>query len=156
MKSNNVTLVFFIFKFTLKYMLGNVYIYKIHARQFLYIKGLYCRQGFSHPFNFFVVSNKILHESFNSQEEKIFQWSSFHLIPICYYVNKRILFQLINKSLFFSLMSIQTKTLSFCCIICMFIYCSVVLYICLYIICLYVLYIYIYIYIYICLFRLFT
>ena len=54
------TVVFFIFKFTLKYMLGNVYINKIHARQCLYIS-LYCREGFSHPFNFFVVSKGILH-----------------------------------------------------------------------------------------------
>ena len=52
---------FFIFKFTLKYMLGNVYINKIHARQCLYIISLYCREGFSHPFNFFVVSKGILH-----------------------------------------------------------------------------------------------
>ena len=51
---------FFIFRFTLKYMLGNVYINKIHAKQFLYIS-LHCRGGFSHPFNFFVVSKKILH-----------------------------------------------------------------------------------------------
>ena len=52
---------FFIFKFTLKYMLGNVYINKIHARQCLYTISLYCREGFSHPFNFFVVSKGILH-----------------------------------------------------------------------------------------------
>ena len=32
---------FFIFRFTLKYMLGNVYINKIHAKQCLYIS-LYC------------------------------------------------------------------------------------------------------------------
>ena len=37
---------FFIFKFTLKYMLGNVYINKIHARQCLYLS-LYCREGLS-------------------------------------------------------------------------------------------------------------
>ena len=51
---------FFIFKFTLKNMLGNVYINKIHARQCLYIS-LYCREGFSHPFTFFVTSKGILH-----------------------------------------------------------------------------------------------
>ena len=51
---------FSIFKFTLKYMLGNVYINKIHAKQCLYIS-LYCREGFTHPFNFFVVSKKMLH-----------------------------------------------------------------------------------------------
>ena len=50
---------FFIFKFTLKHMLGNVYINKIHARQCLYIISLYCRECFSHPFNFFVVSKGI-------------------------------------------------------------------------------------------------
>ena len=32
---------FFIFKFTLKYMLGNGYINKKHARQYLYIISLY-------------------------------------------------------------------------------------------------------------------
>ena len=52
---------FFIFKFTLKYMLGfNVYTNKIHAEQCLYIISLYCREGFSHPFNFFVVFKGIL------------------------------------------------------------------------------------------------
>ena len=45
---------FFIFKFTLKYMLGNVYIDKVHAWQCLYIISLYCREGFFHPLNFFV------------------------------------------------------------------------------------------------------
>ena len=52
---------FFIFKFTLKYMLSNVYINKIHARQCIYIISLYCREDFSHSFNFFVVSEGILH-----------------------------------------------------------------------------------------------
>ena len=52
---------FIIFKFTLKYMLGNVYINKIHARQCLYIISLYCREGLPHPFNFFVVSKGIHH-----------------------------------------------------------------------------------------------
>ena len=47
---------FSIFKFTLKYMLGNVYINKIHAKQCLCIS-LYCREGFCHPFSF----SKILH-----------------------------------------------------------------------------------------------
>ena len=41
---------FFNFKFTLKYMLGIIYIIKIHARKCLYIS-LYSREGFSHPFN---------------------------------------------------------------------------------------------------------
>ena len=51
---------FFIFKFTLKYILGNVYINKVHARQYLQIC-LYCREGFSHPFSFFVVSKGSLY-----------------------------------------------------------------------------------------------
>ena len=45
----------------IKYMLGNVYINKIHARQRLYRISLYCKDGFSHAFNFFVVSKEILH-----------------------------------------------------------------------------------------------
>ena len=65
---------FFIFKFTLKEMLGNVSTDEIHARQCSYIISLYYREGFSH----------------------IFQWSNFQLISICYYVSKGILFQLIN------------------------------------------------------------
>ena len=44
----------------LKYMLGNVYINKIHARQCLCISS-YCNEGFSHPFNFIVVSKGILY-----------------------------------------------------------------------------------------------
>ena len=51
---------FSIFKFTLEYMLGNVYVNKIHARQCLYLISSSCR-GFPHPFNFFVVSKGILH-----------------------------------------------------------------------------------------------
>ena len=41
---------FFIFKFFPKFMLDNVYINKIHARQCLSIISLYCREGFSHAF----------------------------------------------------------------------------------------------------------
>ena len=52
---------FFIFKFTLKYMLGNAYNNKIHALQCLYIISLHCRESFPHPFNFFVLSKGILH-----------------------------------------------------------------------------------------------
>ena len=51
---------FSIFKFTLKYMLGNVYVNKIHVRQCLYIISSFCR-GFPHSFNFFVVSKGIIH-----------------------------------------------------------------------------------------------
>ena len=43
---------FFIFKFTLKCMLGNVYINKIHATQCLYIISLYYREGFFPSFQF--------------------------------------------------------------------------------------------------------
>ena len=52
---------FFIFKFALKYMFGNIYINKINARQCLYLISLYCREGFSHLFNFCVASKGILH-----------------------------------------------------------------------------------------------
>ena len=51
---------FSILNITLKYMLGNAYVNKIHARQYLYIIRLFCR-GFPYPFNFFVVSKGILH-----------------------------------------------------------------------------------------------
>ena len=51
---------FFIFKFTLKCMLGNAYINKIHAGQCLY-RSLYCREGFSNP-----LSKEILHIFQNS------------------------------------------------------------------------------------------
>ena len=34
-------------------MLSNVYINKMHARQCLYLKGLYCREGFFPSFKFF-------------------------------------------------------------------------------------------------------
>ena len=52
---------FFIFKFTPKFMLGNVYINKIHVRHCLYIIRLYCREGFFHSLNFFFASKGILH-----------------------------------------------------------------------------------------------
>ena len=49
----------FSFSRSLKYMRGNVYFNKIHPMPCLYIIGLYYR-GFSHAFNFFVVSKEIL------------------------------------------------------------------------------------------------
>ena len=58
-KQHNVG--FFVFKFTLKYMLGNVYISEIHVEQCFYIITLYCREGYSHAFNFYVVFKGILH-----------------------------------------------------------------------------------------------
>ena len=81
-----------IFKFTLKYILGNAYSNKINARQCFYIISLY----------FYIIgkvapmlSDSLLYskESFTSNfktasEEKIFQWSNFQLISICYYVKK--------------------------------------------------------------------
>ena len=47
-------------------------------------------------------------ESFTSnfktaRKKSFFQWSNFQLIPVCYYVNKIVIFQSINKSLFFNL-----------------------------------------------------
>ena len=53
---------FSIFKFTLKYMLGNVYVNKIHVGQCLYIISSFCG-GFPHPFNFFVLSKGIITSS---------------------------------------------------------------------------------------------
>ena len=61
------------------------------------------------PFNFFVVSEGILHVNFKIARKKRFfngTTSNFHLVPICYYANKRILFQLIKKSLVFNLIAI--------------------------------------------------
>ena len=52
---------FFIFKFTLKYMLDNVCINKMHAMQCLYIISLYCMESIFHALNFFVLSKGILH-----------------------------------------------------------------------------------------------
>ena len=43
---------FFIFKFVLKEMLGNVSTDEIHARQCSYIISLYYSEGFPHTFNF--------------------------------------------------------------------------------------------------------
>ena len=48
------------------YMPGNVCINEMHARQGLYIISLYCREGFSHPFNFLLVSKGILHIYFQN------------------------------------------------------------------------------------------
>ena len=39
-------------------------------------------------------------------------WSNFQSIPISCYINKRILFQLVNKSLVFSLIAIKQKFLA--------------------------------------------
>ena len=39
-------------------------------------------------------------------------WGNFQSIPISCYVNKRILFQLVNKSLVFSLTAIKQKFLA--------------------------------------------
>ena len=57
---------FFIFKFTLKCMLGNVYINKIYAMQCLYIIRLYFREGLSHPSTITLLYPK---ESFTSNSK---------------------------------------------------------------------------------------
>ena len=85
----------------LKYMLGNVYINKIHARQCLYIISLYCREGsisLLYPKESFKCNFKTARKDFSTEQLPI---DSF-----CYYVNKRIIFQLINKSLVFNLIAI--------------------------------------------------
>ena len=55
---------FFFFKLTIKYMLGNVYINKIHARRCLYKiharRSLCYKEGCSHTFNFLVVFQRNL------------------------------------------------------------------------------------------------
>ena len=88
---------FFIFKFTLDYMLGNVYINKTRARQCLFMVSLYCREGFSDPFKFFVLSKGILSHLISKQlGRKDFSMEQLPIdsyIIICYYVNKRIPFQ---------------------------------------------------------------
>ena len=87
-------------------MLGNVYINKIHARQCLCIIRLYCREGFP------ILSISLLYpkESF-TYNFKTARKKRFQLIPISYYLNKRILFQLVSKSLVFSLIAIKRKIL---------------------------------------------
>ena len=65
------TVDFFIFKFTLKYMVGNVYINKIHARQCLYIS-LYSREGFSHPLNFLLYPKESYSSNFKTARRKRF------------------------------------------------------------------------------------
>ena len=62
----------FFFKFTQKYMLGNVSINKIHTRQCLYIISLYFREGFSHPFNFFAVVKESFTYNFKTARKKRF------------------------------------------------------------------------------------
>ena len=73
----------FFFKFTQKYMLGNVSVNKIHTRQCLYIISLYFREGFSHPFTFFIVSKGILHIQFQQLGRKDF---SMEQLPIDSYM----------------------------------------------------------------------
>ena len=94
---------FLIFKVTLKYMLSNGYIDEIHARQCLCIMCLYCREGFSHAFNFFVVSKGILHAYFQKQLGK--KDFSTEQLPIASYMllcKQKNPFQLINKLLVFN------------------------------------------------------
>ena len=52
--------------------------------------------------------------TYNSKQlgRKNFQCSKSQFIPICYYVNKSMLFELINKSLAFNLIAILKKILA--------------------------------------------
>ena len=87
-------------------MLGNVYINKIHARQYLYILSLYCREGVSYPFSFYCCIQRNSSGLISKQlERKDFSMEHLQLIPICYNVNKSILFQLINEPLVFNLIA---------------------------------------------------
>ena len=73
-------------KFTLKYMLGDVYVNKIHARQCLYIISSICR-GFPNPFNFLVVSKGIHHvQLFWTARKKRFFNFSMEQLPIDSYM----------------------------------------------------------------------
>ena len=63
---------FFIFKFTLKYMLGNIYINKIHAWQRLYMISLYCGEGFFHPFNILLYPKESFTSNFKTARKKRF------------------------------------------------------------------------------------
>ena len=59
-----------------------------------------------HP-DFYGPAKKSFTSNFKiARKKRFFRRSNFQLIPICYYVNKRILFQLINKSLVVSLVAI--------------------------------------------------
>ena len=62
---------FFNFKFTLKYMLGIIYIIKIHARKCLYIS-LYSREGFSHPFNLLYPKASFTYNFKTSRKKRFF------------------------------------------------------------------------------------
>ena len=74
---------FFIFKFLLKYMLGNSNIYIC----------LYYREGSSHVFSFFCCIQKNPSRPISKLlGRKYFQWSNFQLIPVCYYGDKKIHF----------------------------------------------------------------
>ena len=58
-------------------------------------------------FNFFVVVFKgSFTSNFKTVRKKKFSMEQLKSIPICYYVNKKIIFQLINKSLLFNLITI--------------------------------------------------
>ena len=78
----------------IKYMLRNVYV------------SLHCREGFP----ILSISYNLLYpkESF-TYNFKTARKKRFQLIPISYYLNKRILFQLVSKSLVFSLIAIKRK-----------------------------------------------
>ena len=75
---------------------------------FIYNKFI-LQERFFPSFQFLCCIQKNPSQIISKQEEKIFQWSNIQVIPISYYVNKRILFQLVNKSLVFSLIYIKQK-----------------------------------------------
>ena len=99
---------FSIFKFTLKYMLGNVYINKIHSKQCLYIS-LYCREGFFPSFQFLCCIQKILkNPSYIISKQLGKKHFSMGQLPIDSYMflSKQKNSISINKSLTFNLIAI--------------------------------------------------
>ena len=87
-------------------MLGNVYINKIHARQCLYRISLYCMDGFSR-FQFLCCIQRNPSRIIPKQlGRKYFSMEQLPVDSYMLYVNNRILFQLISKSLFLNLITI--------------------------------------------------
>ena len=111
---------FFIFRFTLMYMLSNVYINKIHSMQYLYIIRLYCRKIFP-IFQFLcciqrnpsLLISKHLGRKYFSMEQ--LQIDSYMLL--CKEDNS---FSINHYILAFNLLAIETKNISFYCIIYIF------------------------------------
>ena len=79
---------FFIFKFTLKYMLGNVYINTVHARN-VYIISSYCREVFPSFQIFRCIQRNPSHLISNQLGKKDFSMEQLPIDSyICYYVHK--------------------------------------------------------------------